>query len=162
MKPDEATLQAILMYWAMVQRGHEYVAPNNSVAMMWEADLLTFTKAGLVHEFECKLNIYDYRADFKKISKHCDLSARFDLRCPNYFWYATLAGFEIEPPEYAGWVVLLDDPSRPWHIKVRKEAPQLHKAHPTERQMKAVYRCMAHHLRQVYWLRYGYKLEAEA
>ena len=63
----ERTLQAFLMRWAMNEKSHEYVAPNNTIVLHWEADLLTFTRSGFIHEFECKLNIYDYRADFKKV-----------------------------------------------------------------------------------------------
>jgi hypothetical protein len=159
MKTTEATLQAILMQWTMEVRNHVYIIPNNTVVLPWEADLLSFTKAGIIHEFECKLNVYDYRADSKKQFKHQYLSLKFEKRCPNYFWYATLAGFEIEPPEYAGWVVLLSDARKPWHVEVRKEAPRLHKEKATEWQMKAAYRCMAHHLRQEYWARYAEKLE---
>ena len=151
----ERTLQAFLMRWAMNEKSHEYVAPNNTIVLHWEADLLTFTRSGFIHEFECKLNIYDYRADFKKVSKHQDLSNRFDRRCPNYFWYATLIGFEIEPPEYAGWIIVNPIEIGYKSIVVRKEAPKLHKVHATEWQMKAAYRCMAHHLRQEYFIRYG-------
>jgi hypothetical protein len=151
MKPNEFTLQAITMQWAMVQRSHRYAIPNNTIVLRWEADLLTFTRAYFIHEFECKLNLHDYKADFKKFGKHQDLSTRFLIKLPNYFWYATLAGFEIEPPEYAGWIVLLEDPKQPWRVKVRKEAPRLHKEKASEWQMDAVYRCMAHHLRHEYW-----------
>jgi hypothetical protein len=135
----------------MTEWNHEYVVPNNSIVMSYEADLLTFTRAGLVHEFECKLNLYDYRADFKKLSKHQDFENRYERRCPNYFWYATLAGFEIDPPEYAGWLVLLKCPERPWEVDIRKMAPKLHKAHLNENRMRAAYRCMAHHVRQEFW-----------
>jgi len=151
MKTNEFTLQALTMAWAMNVRNHIYAIPNNTIILRWEADLLTFTKACFIHEFECKLNVYDYRADAKKVGKHQDLANRFPIRIPNYFWYATLEGFEIEPPEYAGWIIIsLNISRRPWGVEVKKEAPRLHKTSASDWQMKAAYRCMAHHLRKEY------------
>ncbi len=152
MKICEATLQAVLMYWAMVEKNHDFVVPNSNTIFWWEADLLTFTKSRFVHEFEVKLNIYDYRADAKKLGKHQSLKQGVGT-IPNYFWYAT-TDFEIEPPEYAGWIKIINDKEHGWKVVVVKDAPRLHNKKTNDRQREAVARILSHHLRRQYWNAY--------
>ena len=120
-KVTEATIQAVLMRWLMNEKKHEYVIPNSNSFFSWEADLLSVTKAGLVHELEVKLNIYDYRADAKK---HKWNYFEQVTSSPAYFWYATY-DFEITPPNNAGWILVTQQPKLGWRVTVKKEAPRL-------------------------------------
>jgi hypothetical protein len=141
-------LQTVLMNWAMEEKKHELIIPNSNTIFNWEADLLTFTRSNFIHEFEIKLNIYDFRADAKKNWKH-QLLATPGRHIPNYFWYAT-SEFEIEPPKYAGWIKIFNKAGY-WNIRVLKEAPRLHSNKATDRQIRAASRIISHHLRREYW-----------
>jgi hypothetical protein len=104
---------------------HEFVVPNNTMIFPWEADLISATKAALLHEFEIKITLSDYKADAKKVSKHRNLAERWG-NIPNYFWYVTFE-FDIDPPEYAGWIRIKrkNDNNWPWVVEVKKDAPRL-------------------------------------
>lgn len=141
MKISEAHLQAIVMNWAMVEKHHRYVLPNSNSFFhpgLWESDLISVTSAGLCHEFEIKISHADYLRDAKK-RKHLFLGD--DQLAPAYFWYVTF-GFEIEPPEKAGWISIHKEPSKEisytsyygdpkkyidygWKLEIKKEAPRL-------------------------------------
>jgi hypothetical protein len=101
MKVTEAHIQAVMMDYAMGQLNHQMVVPNSNQFFHWEADLLTVTKSRLVHEFEIKISLADYRRDAKK-SKHYWVGQPGGVG-PSYFWYVTF-GFDIEPPDKAGWI----------------------------------------------------------
>lgn len=100
MQITEKSLQAALMAWAMNEKHHVLVLPNSRDLFYWEADLVTVTKAGLTHEYEIKCSLSDYRRDALKIVRHRSIKSS---RGACYFWYVT-HGFEIEPPEHAGWL----------------------------------------------------------
>lgn len=119
---SERTVQAVLMRWAMESKSHVYVLPNSNGFFQWEADLLSVTRAGLVHEYEIKLNRADYRRDGIKKLKHQMLMAA-SVAGPAYFWYVT-HGFDIEPPEHAGWI-RVGQVAAGWVVDVRREAPRL-------------------------------------
>ncbi len=143
-KVTEQTIQAVLMHWLMVEKHHRIAIPNSNTFFPWESDLLTVTRAGLSHEFEIKLNIYDYRRDAQK-HKHHFISIENGFwhsdRSPNYFWYATY-GFEIEPPAHAGWLLITFDAAQSnnnwrrwgWGVEVKKEAPRLKTSKITKQQ----------------------------
>ena len=101
---------------------HRFVLPNNSTILRWEADLISMTNSKYVHEYEIKLNIHDYKADFKKFKHHYLNGSIPNYYMPNYFWYATY-DFEIEPPEYAGWFYINEQGV----LRMKKKAPLLHK-----------------------------------
>lgn len=137
MKPlTERTMQGILMRWLLRDRNHEFVLPGSTDFFGWEADVVSVTKAGLAHEFEIKISAADYRRDFEKKIKHMELKDPL-LRYrphPAYFWYAT-TGFEIEPPEYAGWIeVTYDKKQYRYIVSERKPAPRLHNVKVTDAQ----------------------------
>ena len=112
---------------------HRNIIPN--VKMKFgNADLVSFTTAGFMHEHEIKLSRADFRADFRqKHLKHKVLSlkkpkpdydeiyefARYRYHrklwdeitfplIPNYFWFVTIDDIvEYEDiPEYAGWITI--------------------------------------------------------
>lgn len=120
---NEKQIQTLLMRKMLVVRKHVAAVPNSTRLLQYEVDLLTVTKAGLVHEFEIKRTMSDYRADFKNKSKHYFfVNSITRHNCPNYFWFVTL--FNIDPPKYAGWIKIKVGEKYP--VKYKKEAPRLH------------------------------------
>lgn len=103
----EADLQNAIYLYAVDHR-HTHLCPN-VCCYEWEADFLSVTQSGYVHEYECKVTFSDFRADAKKVSKHQTLEhggAR-----PNYFWYVCPEGLiprELLPP-YAGLLYAQQD-----------------------------------------------------
>jgi hypothetical protein len=138
MKATEASMQALVMRWAMIEKHHALVVPGATSFFHygWEADVISVTPAGLAHEFEIKISKADYCRDAKKYKHHF---IGDQANAPAYFWYVT-CGFEIDPPEKAGWIYIreaneIDDPlyrvntGLDWVLRVRKEAPRLNKWH---------------------------------
>ena len=149
----EAHIQAVLMGWLLDDKQHPYIVPNSREFFRWEADLLSITKSNLVHEYEIKLNIYDFKADAKK-RKHFWLGdASYS---PAYFWYVTYA-FDIEPPEKAGWILITQVNSAynyGWKLEIKKPAPRLNQWKPDKRRMAQIGRLLTwrlyHQLRKSY------------
>ena len=85
--------------------------------------MISVTEAGYIKEYEIKLSLADYRADFNKCSKHDRLKKRDRIaRIPSQFWYV-IYGFELgadDVPEYAGLMRVYN-----WSIKIIKKAPRL-------------------------------------
>ena len=123
MKATEKILQAAVMAWVMNRKQHRVVVPNSTL-FSWEADLISVTRAGLVHEYEMKCTTADFRRDAGKERKHASLR-RDGGHGPSYFWYVT-ADFAIEPPEHAGWMLVRYDEARgQWVVGIKKDAPRL-------------------------------------
>ena len=70
-----------------------------------ECDFLTIDKNSLIHEFEIKLDYYDYKADFKKEEKHKEFKLA-TTSTPNFFNYVCPEGMikKEETPSYAGLI----------------------------------------------------------
>lgn len=167
MDVTEGTIQAIMMHRAMEVTNHELVLTNTGAHWgtfyAWEADLISVTKSGMIHEYEIKLNKYDYRADFGKAYKHHTLMGG-ETNKPNYFWYVTFE-FDIEPPEYAGWIIVQDNDHHvgrwmreawngfEWHVM--KDAPRLHGKKISQRQREAVGRLLSYRLKNAYEALHG-------
>ena len=67
-KMTEHSIQnALYRRTALLQHGG--LTPNVHL-FGWECDFLSITKVGFIHEYEIKLSVQDYKADFKKIQKH--------------------------------------------------------------------------------------------
>lgn len=122
MRVTEATIQAVLMHWAMEDKHHQFVIPNSRDLFHWECDLLSVTRSDFVHEYEIKLNRADYNRDSKKRKHHWLGDSH---RSPAYFWYATYQ-FEIEPPKNAGWLYVWYNEARSiFEVDVKKNAPRI-------------------------------------
>jgi hypothetical protein len=179
---NESQMQAVLMNWAMESKNHQFAIPNTTVLYPWEADLVSATKAWLVHEMEIKLSLADFRADFKKKSKHQDLAHRFTHKnkpmqpknayqkflfergsitlvpkCPNYFWYATY-GFDptvASLPPYAGWLQVSFLKRLGRHVvTVEREAPRIHTDKMNDSDIRKVNRWLAFKLKNMYMSQY--------
>jgi hypothetical protein len=128
---NEREIQVDLMWHFLNRKHHVAAVPNSTMLLYDEADLLTVTKAGLVHEFEIKISMADYNREFKnKERKHLRLQNKGaswlrKRNMPNYFWFVTY-GIEIEPPSYAGWIIVGEDVPKWQRISVKKNAPRLH------------------------------------
>ena len=148
-KVTERDVQIKLMRRALISKNHKVAIPNSTQLLRSEVDLLTVTKAGLTHEFEIKLNRSDYNREFtshRKKQKHWWLqNTTYRSYAPNYFWLVTY-DFDIEPPEYCGWIKLLDD----GYLKRMKDAPRLHSRKWDDREVARVARLLSFRLLKVY------------
>ena len=121
----ETTIQKQLYDWCTNKR-HPVTIDNCGACTIGKADLLSVTKARLVHEFEIKCSVADFEREFEdKDTKH-DRLDRADNRLmslPNYFWFATPP--DLLPldaiPDYAGLMLVTDE-----GCTVEKDAPRIH------------------------------------
>lgn len=101
----EAQIQ-LSLYDELRARGHLYIMPNISWSWLsWEADLISFTRAGYMNEFEIKVSRCDFKKDFDKPKHRQFRHGIGSPRTPNYFWYvATPRSFPLCIPDYAGLI----------------------------------------------------------
>lgn len=118
-------VQTLLMRFCLTKQ-HKAVITNSRELLYHEADLVSVTRAGLVHEYEIKLSRADYMRDFRnKKAKHWNFENGGVWKyMPAYFWFVT-HGFEIEPPSYAGWMKVIANRWGKWVLDVKKEAPRM-------------------------------------
>jgi len=121
----ESKMQVIL-YNNLKYLHHRYITCNVYFRISI-ADMISVTEAGYVKEYEIKLSLADYRADFKKIDKHNRLKHRL-RNIPSQFWYV-IHGFELgadDVPEYAGLMrVEKEKYYSGYNIIIIKKAPRL-------------------------------------
>ena len=147
---NEKDIQKILMKW-LLDKKHIFVLPNNKSVFSWEADMLSVTGSGMIHEYEIKTSLRDYEQDFsgsrKKQVKH-DILANFPHRAPNRFWFCTY-GFELESwvPFYAG-VIRVESNG---NIQELKKAPLLHNTTASMPQIKRMMRSVSFRLLSHYY-----------
>ena len=141
---DETRIQFALST-ELLSRGHQYVMPNISWSWLyWEADLISFTKAGYMNEFEIKISHADFVKDFSK-RKHQHLRRGGGIRTPNYFWYvAPLKAIPVCIPDYAG-LILVGENGRYKNqlgLKFIKKPKLLHKVKVPDKGVFAMLRAM--------------------
>ena len=150
MKFNERYVQGVLMRWAYWDKHHEIMIPNvHFYTSSFELDMISVTRAGLVHEYEIKISLSDYKRDFEKQCKHQLLKLGSNRYTPSYFWYA-VAGFNLEAkdvPEYAGLIKIIDE--WPW-VNVIKDAPRLHNNKISQKQILQLARCLSIRLSNIY------------
>lgn len=146
--PREETIQIALEDYCW-QYSHPIRLPNSNV-LGWESDMIGVTKAGIMHEYEIKLTLADFKADMKK-ERHQHIERfrrgekfyekkypwgtyKCDVLLPaNYFWYVVpkeLAS-KIILPEYAGLLVIQTGRA----IIKETPAPRMHREKITEKQL---------------------------
>ena len=110
-------------------RGHKFIVPNIQL-FQGEADLISITRSGYIHEYEIKRTLSDFRADFKnKPSKHDAIKSRDPKRySPAYFWSAIDEEVieKCEVPDYAG-LIKIQNLHGHYFMRIIKEAPRLHR-----------------------------------
>jgi hypothetical protein len=142
----ESDLQSQLYTWCSNKR-HPVTIDNCGACTIGKADLLSVTRARLVHEFEIKCSVADFRREFEtKDTKHRRLK-RADNRLmslPNYFWFATPPDLlsEADIPVYAGWMQVHET-----GCEVQKDAPRLHGDNLTDKDRRYIERGLTYR----YW-----------
>jgi len=143
----EKEMQVLLRKY-LLKKNRQMILPNVSMAG-WEADIISYTKAGFCHEMEIKVSRSDFLSDFKK-RKHMYMDGRIPLdryqgsqwweRFPNYFWYVCPWGL-IQPDEiplHAGLIWM--DLERPvYGSEIIWDAPRLHKSKITDRRKEQLF-----------------------
>lgn len=135
---------------------HTMVCPNAYLSFYgWESDMVSVTKAGLLHEYEVKISRSDFFADFKKarrtmkyppktdplwyrkgevvtVSRHDLIQSGPNEKRPNYFWFVVPKDLVTldEVPPYAG-LIYVSECSYEWadylNLSVVRDAPRLHR-----------------------------------
>jgi hypothetical protein len=155
---NERDIQIMLTEEFLVGRNHIASVPNSTQLLRGEVDLLSVTKAGLVHEFEIKRTRSDYTRELKtKLYKHQNLALGDTLSTrwlPNYFWFVTL-DFDIEPPLYAGWIKVKKYSPSHWtgkthHLHEIKKAPRIHSDKWDHKRVASIARLLSFRLLNAY------------
>ena len=111
----------------LVHRGHESICENYK-HIIFEMDVVSLSKSGMLHEYEVKISRSDFLADKKKHKKTgITKFERYDKpimnrenECPNYFYYVCPDGLidKNKIPIYAGLYYYADD--LVWMVKNAK------------------------------------------
>ena len=138
-----------LLFERLTEKQHQFIFPNVRIAF-WEADLISVTRAGYLHEYEIKISRSDYKADFKKLSKHQWLgnvrlreSDRVAMSIPAFFWYVAPEGVIQCVPSYAGLIEVDWRPNNRYAQTGLQEivsAPRLHSTKISRDQKNLIYR----------------------
>jgi hypothetical protein len=99
------------LYRYFRDKRHPVTIPNCGACGVGKADLLSVTKARLVHEVEIKTSVQDFHRDFEeKAFKHHALENQKGYRTANYFWFAMPHRMVLIPdiPDYAGLLYVTD------------------------------------------------------
>lgn len=143
----ETTILGVLMRHVLARKNHILVLPNsNTFFGSYEADLISITRSLVAHEYEIKLNLADFRRD---ALKHKHNWFQHYERGPAYFWYVTYS-FQIEPPEYAGWININKDSRGYWQLDEKKKAPRLNQHKVTDREQFDVGRLLSWRIANYY------------
>lgn len=104
-KPEPCITERYLQRRLFVefQSGSMAIMPNYTPCRWQECDVWRVTKSRYAYEYEIKVTLADFRADFKKGWKHRQLVDRVTAG-PSRFWYVAPAGIILhnELPFYAG------------------------------------------------------------
>lgn len=89
----------------------------------WELDVISLNKNGFLTEFEVKVSLSDFKADFKK-SKWKFYNLKIESLTPNYFYYVCPSGLinEKDLPKHFGLIYVSENV-----LKVVKKANFIHK-----------------------------------
>lgn len=141
----------------METKHHQFAIPNTFFFGSYECDLLSATRAWLLHEYEVKVHKEDFYRDFSK-RKHLLLEKGYERLVANYFWFTT-CGFELneeEIPRYAGWIELVPPETSYdyYQVQVRKKAPRLHSKKMREGKRLDVNRWLSYKLKDLYHIHY--------
>ena len=126
----EREILTALMCYVLDHKNHKLAVPNANgfFGGMYEADLISATRAGLVHEWEVKCSLADYKRDFRtKRWKHQLLAFGNNRSIPCYFWFVLPCWIAVEVPSYAGLALYDPDRGTYWwsRIVIKKPAPRL-------------------------------------
>jgi len=126
----EPRIQAAIHNYRHFIQANPVMIPN-VFYFYWESDILMVTRSRCVHEYEIKLTMSDFRADFKKSYRHLCMKER-TAKYPAHLWYVCPPNVipVDEVPEYAGLAYVR--PYRgiyaldfPYTLNIIKKAPRL-------------------------------------
>ena len=146
---DEAKIQ-LALYRELLSRGHEIITPNVSWSWLnWEADIISFTRAHYMYEFEIKISKADFLNDFTK-RKHgrmkiaSTIPMHHNFRMPNYFSYvAPESAMPLCIPDHAGLIeVYVSERYKKISLIEIKKPPLLHKNKPDTKAIFSILRTM--------------------
>jgi hypothetical protein len=117
----------------LFEKGHTPIVSNFRTDTLQECDLISFTKLNYAYEYEVKVSVSDFKADFKKTAKHklmCNgkgvtrYKGKVKYKVCNYFSYVTPAALVTEDmvPSYAGLIWVYNDGM----VRVIRKAPKIH------------------------------------
>lgn len=121
----ESEIQNVL-YDFVSSKNHRLIIDNcKALNVRGEADLISVTKSDLIHEFEIKRTISDFKKEFeskKRKHKLLEGSGKYDYSA-NYFWFVIPKDLiEIdEVPNYAGIIQVSES-----GYKIIRSAPRRH------------------------------------
>lgn len=146
----ESEIQTHLYEWCSDKR-HPVTIDNCGACTIGKADLLSVTKARLVHEFEIKCSLGDFRREFEKKDTKHDRLDRADNRLmslPNYFWFVSPVGLldMDDIPSYAGLMYVNEE-----GCSVQTEAPRIHSDNLSNKDRRYIERGLTYR----YWSRRG-------
>jgi len=176
-------IQHAIYRWRHFDSKHAPLVPNFTPSKWFECDVYSVTKAGFSHEYEIKISRSDFKADFEKETrvnnpnwkrlgdknnplffyhkKHDMLneSVMRPVNCPNYFWFVTPEGLlrEADIPEYAGWAEVYANHWGKPAIRIKKQAPRLHKQKVSDQLRKQILEIAQYRL-MTYYFDINYKM----
>ncbi|MCP4707126.1 MAG: hypothetical protein GY869_00755 [Planctomycetes bacterium] len=116
-------------WWGQYGGNKQMVVPNVHIPMWWECDLWVLLRSGYTAEYEIKLSVRDFKADFKKRwgfdNKH-ELMENRSTRAPNRYFFILPKGLEVEVPAYAGEIRVWEDERGDIVFRTMKNAKRLH------------------------------------
>lgn len=139
----EKEIQLILWYYLQRKR-HSAITPNAHLYRTGEMDMCSVMKSGKVCEYEIKISVADFKADFKK-PKHHMFNQRLagidsepyrwnrdgvrKIVTPNYFYYVVPRNLiqASDLPDYAGLIYIDQRMSFKYFPTQVKKALELHR-----------------------------------
>lgn len=105
------------------EKGNKFQLANYCGTGFFNPDIIIVTSSDYAIDIEIKVSRSDFKADFKKETKHWYLKSKKTKQA--YFYYAVPFGLiKIEEvPEYAGLIYVRADGKK---VEVIKKAPKLH------------------------------------
>lgn len=122
---SESDIQKLLYYYTAKQ--NKKLWAHNIYLFNWESDFIAIDDKGNIFEYEIKLTITDFRADFRK-RKHSIFANAITQKntpfAPNYFYFVCPAGVVTpkQVPSYAGLIYVYPNGV----CKVVKKPKQIH------------------------------------
>lgn len=124
-RPDHETLDGLterrvqhMLFKRFMAGGSHQIAVPNSTLYGWEADMLTVTKAGFVHEYEIKVSRADLLRELKAVREAHEAGRdHWTSRSTKCWRHSVLAGLLEPPPLYSG------QRAKEWHERAMMRRP---------------------------------------
>lgn len=118
----ETNIQKSLFHY-LLNKGHQYVIPNIYFSHE-ESDILSVTRNNYYYEFEIKVTLSDFKADFKKF-KHKRFNNGFTSLISRFTYVAPINAIPLCIPWYAGLIEVYKNKYDRLLFSEVKQAPKL-------------------------------------